>query len=145
MSKTTKTVHEWEDFSKDFPLSDKYLPRMGDGDSKGTQASTALCKLVYKWFNDGDVFDNRYHLSGWANDISGSANWLYYNVPECREVLKRISKCKNDDDYTNLLYDLCAIVDPMIPELLNEPKVGDAYNEEGPFKFEERYDDEDED
>ena len=130
--------HEWDDFSKDFPNSDKYLPRRGDGDNMGTQASTALCKLVYKWFNDGDVFDNTGHLTGWVNDISGSANWLYNHIPETRKVLERVWKIKEDDDYTELLYDLCKIVDPMIPDLLNKEKDGNAYDDHGPFSFAKR-------
>lgn len=133
----SNTVHEWDEFSKDFPNSDKYLPTMGDGENMGTQAATALCKLVYKWFNDGDVYDNNYGMEGWCNDISGSANWLYKYIPETREILDLIDEVSNDDEYTNLLYDLCAVVDPKIPELLNEPKIGDAYNEGGPFSFTE--------
>lgn len=68
--------HSLKDFEK-FKNCAKYLPNRGDGDSRGTQAATAISKLVYKWFNDGDVFDNTFGLEGWANDISGSANWLY--------------------------------------------------------------------
>jgi len=129
--------HDWDEFSKEFPNSDEYLPASGDGDNMGTQASTALCKLVYKWFNDGDVYDNNYGMEGWCNDISGSANWLYKHIPETREILDRIEEVNTDEAYTDLLYDLCEVVDPMIPELLNEPKVGDAYNEDGPYHFTE--------
>lgn len=43
-------------------LEDKYLPNSGEGDNMATQAVTATSKLIYKYFNDGDVFDNNYHL-----------------------------------------------------------------------------------
>ncbi len=136
MKKRITESHDWDEFSKDFPNSDEYLPPTGDGDSMGTQASTALCKLVYKWFNDGDVYDNTHGMEGWANDISGCANWLWTNIPETREVLDRIESIGDDEDaYTDILYDLCAIVDPMIPSLLDREKKGDAYNGRGPFNF----------
>ena len=135
----------WDDFSeKNFPNSDKYLPDSGDGDSMGTQAATALCKLIYKWFNDGDVFDNNYGMEGWMNDISGSANWLYKYIPETNDILDRIETIGCDADaYVELLYDLISVVDPMIPELLNKPKVGNAYNEDGYFSFEIHNDEDD--
>lgn len=134
--------HSLKDFEK-FKNCRKYLPRIGDGDSKGTQAATAISKLVYKWFNDGDVFDNTFGLEGWANDISGSANWLYEYVEGTKEVLDDIARISTEDEYTELLYELCEVVDTQIPNLLNEPKEGDAYDEPGPFKFREEseYDD----
>lgn len=144
---TIKKEHDWDDFSeKNFPNSDKYLPDFGDGDSMGTQAATALCKLIYKWFNDGDVYDNHYAFSGWCNDISGSANWLYMNIPETREILKRIKSIRTEQEYTELLYDLISVVDPIIPDLLKRDKIGDAYNEDGIFEFDPHlWDEEDED
>ncbi len=143
--KPLKESHEWSDFDK-FKNTDEYLPAMGDGDNKGTQAATALSKLIYKWFNDGDVFDNTYGLTGWANDISGSANWLYYYVPETQPILNRIKEIGSDEDaYTDLLYDLIALVDPQIPALSKFPKEGDAYGESGPFEFQEYQEEEEDD
>lgn len=136
-------MHEWSDFDN-FENTSEYLPSFGDGDTKGTQAATALSKIVFRWFNDGDVYDNNYGLEGWANDISGSANWLYEYVSGADKILNRIQTIGSDKDkYTDILYDLATLVDPMIPDLNNEPKVGDAYDEEGPFEFNEHYDDED--
>ena len=112
-------------------IVENIFPRHGDGDSKGTQAATAISKIVYKWFNDGDVFDNTFGLEGWANDISGSANWLYEYVKGTKDVLDSIARISTEDEYTELLYELCKVVDPQIPDLLNEPKVGDAYDGPG--------------
>ena len=139
--------HSWDDFSSpNFQNTDDYLPPQGDGDNKGTQAATALCKLIYKWFNDGDVYDNRYGLGGWCNDISGSANWLYFHVNGTKPILKRIETIGNDEDaYTEILYDLISLVDPLIPELAKQPKIGDAYNEKGPFEFDEHYNENEDD
>ena len=57
-------------------INSEYLPARGEGETKATQIVTAVNKLVYKWYNDGDVFDNTGALSGWANDLSSYANWL---------------------------------------------------------------------
>lgn len=128
--------HSWDDFK--FPKTSKYLPSTGDGDTLATQAATAVNKLIYKFWNDGDVFDNNYGLKGWANDISGSANWLYYYVPETREILNRIYEIGSDEGaYKDLLWDLGNLVETKIDELANSPREGDAYDEDGPFSFKE--------
>ncbi len=128
---------DWSYFDKFEYYNDILLPAKGDGITMASQAVTACCKLVYKWYNDGDVYDNQYYLIGWANDISGSANWLYKYIPETQEILIKIKNCKNSIEYENILKELCDIV--YSPELLNElnqkNKVGDAYNEDGLFKY----------
>lgn len=128
---------KWGDFDQ-FTNSDKYLPVHGEGDNMATQAATALSKLVYKWFNDGDVYDTSYNLEGWANDISGSANWLYKYIPETQPILDRIETITTEDEYTRLLFDLCQVVDPKIPGLESSGLKGDAYDEDGKFKYCER-------
>ena len=128
---------EWGDFDQ-FENSDKYLPARGEGDNMATQAATALSKLVYKWFNDGDVYDTSYALEGWANDISGSANWLYKYIPETQPILDRIETIETKEEYTELLFDLCKVVDPKIPGLESFDLKGDAYDEDGKFKYCER-------
>ena len=96
-------------------INDKYLPSYGEGETMATQICTVLNKLVYKWYNDGDVFDNTYELSGWANDLSSYANWLYKYLPQSQEILDRI---RNADKigYEHLLKDLT-------DKFLNENKV----------------------
>lgn len=51
---------------KNIPCYDEvielYLPDRGEGKTKATQIVTAVNKLIYKWFNDGDVYDNTYHM-----------------------------------------------------------------------------------
>ena len=53
------------------------------------QAVTAVSKLVYKWFNDGDVYDNRFALPGWANDLSSYANWIEKYIPNTFTFLEK--------------------------------------------------------
>ena len=135
-------AHNWDDFLKP-EWETRCMPDYGDGDTMASQAETALCKLVFKWFNDGDVYDNRYGMSGWANDISGSANWLAKNLPRAAEILRRICEIGGKKDkYTDILYDLCVLIydTPGLLEALNHlPKIGDAYNEDGEFEFIDAY------
>ena len=128
-------------------LQDNYLPPQGDGDTQATQAVTALCKLVYRWYNDGDIYDNHYSMQGWANDISGSANWLYKHIPATQPILEEIYDVVSDDGYELILRDLTNVVldAQLLSELDQLPKDGDAYMEDGPFSFDENlYEDEEE-
>lgn len=133
--------------SKQQELIEKYLPPRGDGDNQATQAVTALCKLTYKWFNDGDVYDNHYYLQGWANDISGSANWLYNNIPITQSLLMEIKYIHSEKEYEDLLDELENVVlkEELLAELEKKSKVGDAYSEHGPFSFDDSIDEDDED
>ena len=136
--------HNWDDFNR---FEEKYMPPMGDGDTMASQAETALCKLVYKWYNDGDVYDNRYGMSGWFNDISGSANWLANHFPGAKAILDRIRTIGCDSlAYEDILYDLCCLVHDtpgLLESLNNIPKIGCAYSDKGPYEFED-YDEEEE-
>lgn len=137
----------WSDFST--PESDamekKYLPDNGEGDNKATQAVTACVKLIYKWFNDGDVFDNTYTLKGWANDLSTYANWLYKFVPETKDILTRIERINDEEEYTQLLYDLMNTVmtERLLGKLESQPAEDSVYECTGPFEFDDSYDDDD--
>lgn len=145
---------DWSYFDKFDGIIDKYLPMQGEGETKATQIVTAVNKLIYKWYNDGDVFDNTYHLEGWANDLTDYANWLYHNT-KAEKILEKISVCLTDDDYEELLKELAD--DLLDGEYLVEKnkveKVGTIYECNGKFKYEEPkeenydyyYEDEDED
>ena len=61
--------HSWSDFDHFDEVFGKYLPNVGEGNTMASQISTAVCKLVYKWFNDGDVYDNSCYDGG-GNDLS---------------------------------------------------------------------------
>lgn len=127
-------------------LIELYLPDYDDGENRASQAVTALCRLTYKWFNDGDVFDNNYYMSGWANDISGSANRLYEYMPETQDILNKIRTVSSDREYEDLLEELTNVVlkRDRLKELEGLAKEGDAYDESGPFSFNENYDDDEE-
>lgn len=148
MTTITQAVN-WDYFDRYSLVIDKYMPMQGEGESKASQVATAVNKLIYKWYNDGDVYDNvNSALSGWVNDLSSYANWLYkYYSERCGDILMGIADCYIEMDYTHLLKDLA---DAMLSDLdwLNSqskmPKEGTIYECEGPFEFSDSVDEEDE-
>ena len=130
---------------------DEFMPSYGEGDNKLTQFLVAANKLIHKWYNDGDVFDSCNGL-GWANDISGSANWLYKysNDNKIKALLDKIYNIYSEEEYErNIIKPLEAYLDRLastdyFKELAAQPKVGNAYNEQGNFSWVDPYDDEDE-
>lgn len=144
----------WDYYDKFESLIDKYLPISGEGETKATQVVTAVNKLVYKWYNDGDVFDNSHALKGWANDLSSYANWLY-EYTDADGILAKITNCLNDSDYEDLLKELAdKLLDAeYLVKIDKEEKLGTIYECDGVFKFVEEeeeeedywYEDEEED
>ena len=146
---------DWNYFDKFDVLDRKYLPSWGEGENMATQIITAVCKLIYKWYNDGDVYDNTHYMVGWANDLSSYANWLD-KYTGATYILDRIEDCKTDDGYEHILKDLAdAMYDvEFLAMMEKKQKVGTIYDCDGKFKFVERddednyewsYEDEDED
>lgn len=129
---------DWRYFNKFTKVNEKYLPDYGEGETKATQIVTAVSRLVYKWYNDGDVFDNTYLLEGWCNDLSSYANWLDKNT-EAGEILHRISECLDENNYEDLLKDLADMLldENYLAEQNEIEKIGSIYECEGDFHFEE--------
>ncbi len=138
---------EWSYFNKFNAIDDKYLPTRGEGETKATQINTAVSKLVYKCYNDGDVFDNTKYLSGWCNDLSSYANWLWKYVPETKAILEKVWEARTYEEYENMLAELADAVctESFLGEMSKFEKVGTIYKCDGPFRFDEKeYEDEDE-
>lgn len=138
---------DWSYFDKFNWADERYLPDRGEGETMATQIVTAVTKLVYKWYNDGDVFDNQYRLCGWCNDLSSYANWLIANVPEKASALNRISEICTYGEYEMLLKDLVDAThdEKYLEEMNKKPKIGSIYECDGPFAFvdyEEEFDEE---
>ena len=135
---------DWSYFDK-FTDDEAYLPEIGEGETQATQMVTALTKLIYKWYNDGDVFDNHYGLSGWANDLSSYANWLHKYCVDvfADEMLERIFHISTEGEYEDMLADLAeAIFDKDYLEMKDKlQKRGSIYEQEGPFSFDLEEDD----
>lgn len=139
---------DWSYFDKpEFEMiNGKYLPDIGEGETMATQIVTAVNKLVYKWYNDGDVYDNTRYMTGWCNDLSSYANWLHKHT-KAAGILEGIWECMNDSEYEDLLVDLADTMldDEDLEKAAKLPKVDSIYDCDGPFEFNEMEDDEDED
>ena len=137
---------DWNYYDKFEAVNEKYLPAQGEGETLATQITTAVNKLVYKWYNDGDVYDNTHHLNGFANDLSSYANWLYKNTKDAWRILNKIKCCMNDEEYEDLLQELTdKLLDEAYLDEQNEyKKVGTIYNCDGKFKYDENIEEEDE-
>lgn len=134
-------------YSKFEKINDKYLPQQDQGDTMATQICTVINKLVYKWYNDGDVFDNTYALDGWCNDLSTFANWLYKYVPMSQPILDRIETITHESEYEFLLKDLSdAFLNETVLKGFEEfEAIGDIYECDGKFEFNDSYGEDDED
>lgn len=132
---------KWSDFDQFDDICHEYLPIRGEGDSMATQIVTAITKLVYKYYNDGDVFDNTYYLEGWANDLSSYANWLFTYIP--LKELEEIYEIRSEEEYSNLLYRIAnkCMNEEFLRPFTSINKKGSIYDCDGPFKFEEHNDD----
>lgn len=145
-SKITASVSwSYYDSPETASINEKYLPDSGEGDNLASQIVTCVNKLIYKWYNDGDVYDNTHGLQGWANDLSSYANWLYKYTP-AKELLEEIYTINSESEYEDLLQDIYNML--MDERWLDEQAEADAapdsiYTCKGPFKFVE-YQDEDE-
>lgn len=137
---------DWGYYDKFEGVNDKYLPYKGEGATKAMQITTAVNKLVYKYYNDGDVFDNTHYLSGWANDLSSYANWLYYHT-DARTILDKIVYCMTNEDYEDLLKELAdkLLDEEYLAEQNKVEKVETIYDCIGKFKFVENDEDDEED
>lgn len=132
----------WSYFDRFEEINKKYLPYYGEGETKASQIVTAVNKLIYRWFNDGDVYDNVHHMTGWVNDLSSYANWLDGNTQEAGVILGRIFQCSSHDEYEAILKDLAdTLLNVELLEKYQVPRVGTIYTCSGRFCFNEAGDD----
>lgn len=126
----------WSYYDKFSWADDKYLPIRGQGETMATQIVTAVSKLVYKWYNDGDVYDNTYALKGWYNDLSSYANWLVQNTDRA-DVLFRIANISTESEYEDILKTLTDLTheEKYLEEMNKRKAVESIYDCEGVFVF----------
>ena len=141
-------------FDKFNYVLDEYMPQSGEGDTVASQIATAVAKIAYRWFNDGDTVSSKWmvHDASAEGAVSQYANWLYNNVPESRKIFSPwLDKFNHGsvsrNEYENFLYDMC--LNLLNPDFLDgystEPKRDSIYNskkyEDGVFLGEEEYED----
>ena len=95
---------KWSYYNNFDRVNELYLPSRGEGETKATQIVTAVNKLVYKYYNDGDVFDNTMFPELYGNDLTDYANWIYkHTKKDAQGILDGIYNCYIDSDYQDLL------------------------------------------
>lgn len=126
----------WESFDKFNEIVSEYMPEYGEGETLASQTVTAVNKLIYKWYNDGDVYDNTYFMNGWANDLSSYANWLSKYV-DAGSILDDIQNCLFDDDYEEILWKLAEkyLNREYLGRLSNKQKQGTIYKCVGKYEW----------
>lgn len=139
-----KKVVDWGYFKKFDGIKEKYLPDFDEGKTKANQIVTAVTRLIYKYYNNGDVYDNAFCTESAYNDLSSYANWLikYSGMKKVNSILKEIFVCYTEAEYTNILKELAEtlLVEEYLAEQDKIEKVGTIYKCEGIFEFDE-YDD----
>ena len=135
-------MKNWNEFERFAFEIEQYMPATGEGETMASQATTAVNKLIYKWYNDGDVFDNNYYLEGWGNDLSSYANWLWKYLD--LKMLDEIFVVRDCGEYEDLLYDIAErVLDPKnLAALSKREKAGSIYECIGPFEYTESEDEE---
>lgn len=117
----------WDSFNRFFIVQEMYLPRRGQGKTMGTQAVTAISKLVYNWFAYGDVYHNEF-IGGVRHDLTSYAEWLYWNIFEARKELSKVFDSSiTEEEYTEILYNVFEIVESMVKDLKERPKKDSIY------------------
>lgn len=136
----------WDYYNKFDDLNNEYLPDKGEGDTLATQAVTAVNKLVYKWYNDGDVYDSSRMEPG-ANDLSSYANWLAKYIDGAKPILDRVFNSSSNDKYEEILKDVTDLVldKEYLKELNKQPKEGSIYDCDGDYEFVDYTDDSEDD
>lgn len=112
-------------------LFDKLVPPSGKADTKAGELVRAMMKILYRDYNDGDVF-----YCGYGKETAGgAAEFLYQNTDETiGSIIDYIvgNDC-TDDKYSAKLKEMCrALVYFLMdnPELLGEPNEEDMLDYE---------------
>lgn len=117
---------EGEDFVE--KAFDILVPSSGSADTLGGELIRAINKIMYRDFNDGDVF-----YEGYGIETCGApATFIAETIPECDEKLIEIATdALEDDDYTDALKEIADIIENYIrlnPEILVNKVNVDMYN-----------------
>lgn len=145
MKRYIRSSYDSYDFDKFSGIIRQYLPNQGQGHTRAAQIVTAVNRLIYRWFNDGDVYDNVHGMYDcYGEDLSNEANWLSQYCPPATKVLKRIYDADSDSAYETILYRLAtACLDAEDLEAASQdPSMGSIYDCRGEYAVDE-LDDED--
>ena len=137
--------------SSDEEYVESLIPPTGQGNSKASQIAVAVNRLEYKWWNDGDVYDNRWpngEYVDYTNDVSSFANWLYRysNDAGVQDILMDVRDCNSESDYDRIMSDLVEYTmnQDFLSRYADVPAEASVYECSGPFEVDESWQLEDE-
>ena len=80
-------------------LRDQYVPGMGAAETVGGEILRAMDRLIYRFFNDGDMVGQ-----GYGNETCNSSyRYLYRHIDRCPQL----TDAWREDEYTDMLAALC--------------------------------------
>ena len=142
-SKSLKENVDLSYFSKYSDIENEYMQPDGEGDTMASQLVTAINTIIYRYYNDGDIFTNEYELPSYA-DLTDFANWLYKYVPETRKILEKVVYIRDENEYEEILKALAdTFFNKDILKTYEKPKQGSIYNCDGRFGYIDEDEDED--
>lgn len=131
-------MRKWDDWNREDwdKIQNKYLPDVGQGKTLLTQAVTCVCKLVYRYFNDGDFYQTTFVFESYTN-LTSYANWLYEHIEETRKILNSIYSINSEQEYVDILWKLSEIIfsESFVSKYESSELKGDVYKCDGPFTF----------
>lgn len=111
-------------------LFDLLVPSRGKADTVAGEIVRAINRIVYRYWNDGDLF-----YKGYGEETCGSsASYLAKVVPGIKEdFLNLVEEEKEEGDYFD---DLLGIGNKIVDYLVNSPEVFEEPNEDNSVSFE---------
>lgn len=139
--------NSWNEFDK-FEKINSYLVDSGEGDTLANQIATSVSKIIYRYYNDGDIYDNQQPMGSIdvenaMEGLSSYANWLAQHIDGMEQILEQIRFVQNDHDYINILYKMAELAESLIDDYKDSPKEDSVYNCDGEFDIIDYYDTED--
>ena len=130
-------MKKWEDFESFGPVIDKYMPEIGEGETMASQIVTAVNRIGYRWFNDGDTVSGDIDPKGDGpsfspGEVSQFGNWLDKNVPEASAVFASWIDALESFDcdvamYNDFLYELFeTLLDEKLLEKYQDKPLADS-------------------
>lgn len=111
----------WSEYDQFEDILNQYLPDVGQGDSKASQAVVCVNALVYAFYNESDTS---------STQVQKCSKWLKDNIPIARKYVEKLEDAESMNDYSDALYALAdRILDNRaLPVLAKQPAVGDVYS-----------------
>lgn len=121
------------------PKIEEYLPAVGEGDTLASQLATAVCKISYRFLNDGDKCNDVYVRSYTSWLEKNSDKFPAVKVTEGHPDSNYMFSMKNalwglkdnlkGGSYAAAVTNLLTYSEEIISSLGNEPKSGSVYND----------------